>query len=77
MNDSIFAIVVSTTPDVRHTKFFRTREGAVNELRKIASDRRHKLGVTVTCDTEEKFSFIAGWEEYGATFTIVELKVEK
>lgn len=75
-NNTIFAVVSSTSPELRNVKFFSTKEKAMIFLKTIAQERRHKMGVDVIEDTTEKFSYLFGWEEHQVTFSIVELPIE-
>lgn len=71
---SIFAVTSDGT--IRSATFFDTKEKAIAELKSIANDRRYKMGCDVIEDTETKFSFIIGWEEYKVTFAILEIPLK-
>lgn len=72
---TIFAVTCNQLSSLRDTKFFASKKGARDELRNIAAARRHKMGVTVLEDTEDRFSFILGWEEANVVFVITEIAV--
>lgn len=73
MNKTIF--VVTHDGNIRNSEFFSTKQLARIALKSIANDRRHKLGVSVVVNEEDKFSFIVGWEEHKVTFSVVELPI--
>lgn len=73
---SIFAIVCSISPDLHHTKFFSSRELARKQLKKLADERRYKLGVEWHEETEDEFFYTFGWEERSITYSIIELHVD-
>ena len=73
MDKTIF--VITHTGQIHNSKFFETKELAVKNLKQIAKDRRHKMGVTVEEDSETKFSFRIGWEEHKVSFSIMEIKL--
>jgi hypothetical protein len=74
-NTTIFAIVCSVIPQLHDVSFYATKELARQELKKLLKDRQHRMGVTITVNTEDKFSFILGWEERQVTFCIQEIVV--
>jgi hypothetical protein len=74
---SIFAIASSASlSPLRDTRFFSSKESARAVLKDMRNDRRHKMGVNVIEDTDDKFSYLFGWEEHQVTFTIVEISLE-
>lgn len=75
-NKNIFAIVCSATPNLYGTKFFTTKSGARTELKNLANERKHKLGVHCFEQTDDQFSFLLGWEEHKVIFSIVELPLQ-
>jgi hypothetical protein len=75
-NSSIFAIVCSATPELRSVKFYGTREIARRELKKLADERRYKMGVEWHEETKDMFFYTLGWEERPVRYSIVELHVE-
>jgi hypothetical protein len=75
-SNSVFAIVCSATPELRSVKFYATREIARRELKKLADERRHNLGVHWHKETEDMFFYTLGWEEYEVRFSIMEIHVE-
>ncbi len=75
-NNSIFAIVCSVSPDLHHTKFYGSRELARKQLKSLADERRHKLGVHWHQETEDMFFYTLGWEESPVRYSIMELHVE-
>lgn len=74
--NSVFAIVCSATPELRSVKFYATQEIARRELKKLASERRYKLGVHWHEETEDMFFYTLGWEEHAVRYSVVELHVE-
>ena len=74
-NKTIFAVTCSATPELRNISFFSTIEGARKYLKSLADERRHNLGVHWHEETEDKFSYTIGWEEYPVRFFIVELAI--
>lgn len=73
---NIYAIICGSSPTVVLTKYYSTLEKARKALKKVAEDRRCKLGVDVVIDEPDKFSYLLGWEEAQVTFSIVELPLE-
>ena len=74
---SIFAVVSSNFPELHHTKFFASKEGARKYLKSLADERRHKLGVHCFEETEDKFTYLLGWEEHRSTFSIAEIDLNE
>ncbi len=75
-NKTIFAIVCNVTPELHNVKFFTTKTRAETELKNLAAERKSKLGVHCFEQTNERFSFLLGWEERKIIFSIVELPVQ-
>lgn len=75
-NNTIFAVVSSTSPELRNVKFFSTKEKAMMLLKTIVKEHCHKIGIDIVEDTPERFSYLLGWEEHRVTFSIVELPIE-
>lgn len=74
---SVFVVATTKAMSQLHrSKFFSTRKKAQECLRKIANERRHKLGVDVLEDNENTFSFTLGWEEAYTCFTITEIPLD-
>ena len=73
---SVFAIVCSVSPDLHHTKFYASQELARKQLKKLADERRYKLGVYWHEETEDMFFYTFGWEERSVRYSILEIKVE-
>lgn len=76
MSNTIFAVVCSSCPSISDAKLFSTKEKAMSYMQVVARDRRHKMGVVVTTDTPEVFSYILGWEEIKVTFSVAEFPIE-
>jgi hypothetical protein len=74
---SIFAIVCSCSPDLHHIKFFAKQGLARQQLKKLADERRYKLGVEWHEETEDMFFYTFGWEECPVRYYIQELNVEE
>jgi hypothetical protein len=74
---TVFAIVCSATPSLHSIKFYATRELAQKQLKLVASERRHKMGVDCFVEEENRFSYLLGWEEHKVSFAIVEIPVEE
>jgi hypothetical protein len=74
---SVFAVVCSVSPDLHQTKFFATKEKARRHLANLLLERRHKLGVDLIENTDDKFVYLLGWEENRVAFSIIELPVEE
>ena len=72
---SIFAIVCSATPTFHNTKFYSTKELAQKQLKKLADERRYKLGIHCFEETEDKFTYLLGWEERRVSYSILEIEV--
>jgi len=73
---TIFAITCSSDRNtLTQAKLFSSLEGAEDALKDIANERRDRLGVQVIEDTENRFSFLLGWEEVKVTWAIIELSV--
>ena len=66
MNTSVFGIVCSATPTLHATSFWGTKELARTELKRLLDDRQYKIGVIIVENTQDKFSFIIGWEQHQA-----------
>lgn len=62
---------------LRDSKFYTTYEKARKELKKIADERRHRMGVQITEETENSVGFLVGggWQGPGVTFRIKEIDV--
>ena len=71
---NIYAVTFNN--NIISTTFYEKREDAIADLKKTANDRRHRMGVTVTEETETTFAFIIGWEEFHVKFSIIEIPVK-
>lgn len=62
---------------LRESIFYVTREKARKELKKIADERRYKMGVEITEETDDVVSFLVGdgWHGPGVKFQIKEIDV--
>lgn len=74
---SIFAIVCSATPSLHNIKFYTTKQLAKVQLKKLANERRYKLGIDMFEEQEDSFSYLMGWEEVKVKFSVIELSVEE
>lgn len=77
MIKSVYAITCSqNTNSLREAKFYSSLEHAKTKLNKLASDRKHSLGVRCFEKKELEFHFLFGWEESLVKFSIVEIKLD-
>jgi hypothetical protein len=74
---SVFGIVCSATPEVRNLKLYGTKELARKQLKALADERRHNLGIHWHEETEDMFYYTLGWEEHAVRFSIIEINVEE
>ncbi|CAB4196907.1 hypothetical protein UFOVP1290_427 [uncultured Caudovirales phage] len=75
-NKTIFAITCCSTPELRNAQFYSTIELARKQLKLMASERKHKLGVKCWNEDKNSFSFLLGWEEHSVKFAIIELPLD-
>ena len=55
---------------------FSTLPAAQAELRKLADERKYRLGVRHFKQSDNEFSFVLGWEEVDVRFYIKEIEVK-
>ena len=55
---------------------FATLPAAQAELRKLADERKHRLGVRHFKQSDNEFSFVLGWESVDVRFYIKEIEVK-
>ncbi len=75
-NKTIFAVTCNLLPELRNLKFFKSRDGARKYLKSLADEKRYKLGIDCWQESEDKISYIFGWEETKITYAIVEVPIE-
>ena len=56
---------------------YQTLEGAQKELKKLAEERKYRLGVRHFTQDDNSFSFVLGWESVEVRFWIKELELRK
>jgi hypothetical protein len=66
---------IRTASNTEHGTY-STLEGAQAELRKLADERRHRLGVRHFTQDPMSFSFVLGWESVDVRFYIREIEVK-
>lgn len=70
-------VITRGTQTLSECNFYVTRDKARQELKKIANDRRHRMGVRITEETDDSVGFLVGdgWMGPGVVFRIKEIDV--